>query len=148
MKLLRIATTGAFAIAFAMGCGDSTEPQGDVTIADLVGSWNATSIVYTNDATGQSVSAFLFGARLQITVAANGTYTGSVTEPGGAPQAITGTITVQGNAITITDDAAPGDDAVGTFTLSGNTLTITAQDEFDFGAGDVPATLVIVLQRQ
>lgn len=148
MRLLPIAATGALTIGFVLGCGDSTEPQGDVTIADLVGTWNATSIVYTDNATGQSVNAFLFGARLQITVAANGTYTGSVTEPGGAPQAITGTITVQGGTITITDDAAPGDAAVGTFTLSGNTLTITAQDEFDFGAGDVPATLVLVMVRQ
>jgi hypothetical protein len=147
MKLLRIATTGALAIAFATGCGDSTDPQDDVTLADLVGTWNATGITYTNNATGQTINAFLFGARLQITVAANGTYTGSVTEPGGTPEAITGTVSVQGSNITITDDAAPGDAAVGTFTLSGNTLTITAQDEFDFGAGEVSATLVLVMER-
>jgi hypothetical protein len=60
---------------------------------------------------------------------------------------MSGTVTVSGNSITITDDSSPGDAAVGTFTLSGNTLTITAQDEFDFGAGEVPATLVLVMQR-
>lgn len=147
MRLLRIAVTGALAIGFAMGCSDSNEPQTNVTIADLVGTWNATSIVYTDNATDQSINAYALGARLQITVAADGSYTGSLTEPFGAPQAISGTIIIQGNTITITDDAAPGDNAVGTFTLAGNTLTITAQDEFDFGAGDVPATLALVMQR-
>jgi len=147
MRLLRIAVTGALAIGFAMGCGDSSGPQENVTIADLVGTWNATSIVYTNTATDQSINAYLLGARLQITVAADGSYTGSLTEPFGTPEDISGTVIIQGNSITITDDAAPGDNAVGTFTLSGNTLTITAQDEFDFGAGAVPATLVLVMQR-
>ncbi len=148
MRLLRIAVTGALAIGFAVGCSDSTDPQENVTIEDLVGTWNATSIQYTNNATGQAINAFLFGARLSITVAADGTYTGSVTEPGGTPESISGTVTVQGNSITITDDSSPGDAAVGTFTLSGSTLTITAQDEFDFGAGEVAATLVLVMQRQ
>jgi hypothetical protein len=157
MKLLRIATTGALAIAFAMGCGDSTDPQDDVTIADLVGNWNATSMQFTSQS-NPSVTLDLitqaFGS-MSISINPNGSFEGTFKESFSASeQIVSGTVTLQGNTITIAFVEGLDEDVSGTFTLAGDVLTVSGTfQEFDFTPTDgnddpEPANLVLVLRRE
>jgi hypothetical protein len=157
MKLLRIATTGALAIAFAVGCGDSTEPQDDVTIADLIGNWNATSMQFTSQSNPPVTLDLItdtFG-RMSISINPNGSFEGTFRESFSASEeTVSGTVTLQGDTITIAFVQGLDEDVSGTFTLAGDVLTVNGTfQSFDFTPADgndnpEPASLVIVLVRE
>jgi hypothetical protein len=160
MKLLRTLFAGAVAAAVAAGCGDSATGSNGVTIADLVGEWNATKFEYTNQANAsQVVDLMQFGAALNITVAGTGAFAGTFRETAVSPtDNITGTIEISGSTMTLTFTAPPefvGDPISGSFDLAGDVLTLNATSgvDFDFSViggdpGDVPADLELVMQRQ
>jgi hypothetical protein len=142
MKLRRIATTGALAIAFAVGCGDSTEPQGDVTIGQ------------SNPSVTLDLITQAFGS-MSISINPNGSFEGTFKESFSASQQnVSGTITLQGNTITIAFVEGLDEDVSGAFTLAGDVLTVNGTFQaFDFTPGDgndnpEPANLVIVLVRE
>jgi hypothetical protein len=130
----------------AAGCSDSTSPE-DVTAADLVGTWEATAFEVTAVGGGASMDVIALGGSMTLTAGANGAYTIDITFPGELPEVETGTFTVAEGVITI-DPEGPDSTMSFDFTLSGNTLTLMGEDTMDLGAGDVPVTLEIVLQRQ
>ncbi len=131
-KWAPVALLLASAIAIACNDDNKTGPTGP-TIADLTGTWNATSVKLTLNA-NPAVSVDLvqtFGGTvtLDITSAGRYTFTGSV--PGLPPLTITGDFQITGtNTFTLTNDADPTDVLSGTFTLSAdkNTLSVTLQD--------------------
>jgi hypothetical protein len=143
--------------AVALGCGDSTGST-EVTLADLVGTWTADQFEFTNQAnTAQRFDVVANGGSFEVTVAANGTITGSfdfIVDDG----TIDGTISVGGGVITfINTDVVPPDTlSFGNFVLAEDVLTLTdTNQEFPFGMLTVPpdptplpASLAVVLNRQ
>ena len=149
MKLVRALAVGAVAAAFAAACSDSTAPA-DVTAADLAGTWDATSVVFTPDAGGTAVDVVLLGFGFEITFNAEGGYTATTDVPGEDPDVEIGTFTVANSVITLTP---VGEDAE-TLTidsLSGSTLVVTDSNaEFDFDDDDVeePANMTATMAKQ
>lgn len=155
---LRILWAPAVAALVAMsgpGCGgdedNGTDPPAGVTLADLVGTWDATSVVYESlDNPLLRFDLVALGGSLTLTVAANGDYTATIQPPGEAPETETGTVTVSGNVIDLNVDGIP-ETVEFDFTLLGNTLTmVTESEEFDFDGDDIddPARLTVVLVRR
>lgn len=124
----------------ALACSDSVAP------ADIAGTWNATSFVFTSVADPTtSVEAIDFDISLSITFDAGGVITLRITE-GGVTDTETGTYTINGSTFSITTN---GDTSTGTISRSGNTLTIQLNTgvEFDFDddGTDEPARVTIIL---
>ena len=139
MKLLRTLIAPLLAVTFVAGCGEST--PGEVAEA-LAGTWNATSVVFTNKAnSSETFDQLAGGGSVTITFTAAGGFSGSFTELGG-------TFVVQGTNLIVTNTGESDPHPVA-FTLSGNTLTLTVDDEFDFDDDgvDESASMAIVLQR-
>lgn len=150
MRIMRSILAGALAVMLTTACSDSTDP-GDVTGADLVGTWDATSAVFTPDAGGTAIDVVLLGATFEITLNAEGGYTATfIEQPGGTPELEIGTYTVANGVLTLTPVGAD----VETFTidsLDGNSLVITDTNaEFDFNddGTDEPANLTVRLAKQ
>ncbi len=145
-----------FAMVFiGIHCKSSTEPTDD-DLSSFVGTWVANSDVEGTlmeyDATDVNpafkVNVLLLGASVQVTLESNGDYTLAITEPGGTPEVEQGTATVEGNKITMIPDGAPEDAIIFTYTLNGDFLTLVSDDvTFNFGTGEVPATLTITMKR-
>ncbi len=149
MKLLRTLVAPLLAVTVVAGCGDSNGPgTSEATINALAGTWNATSMVFTNNAnSSETYDLIADGGSLSLTFTAAGGFSGSSTTPEGT-EILSGTFVVQGTNLIVTDTGEPESETIA-FTLSGNTLTLTLDDELDFDDDgfDEPATLVIVLQR-
>jgi hypothetical protein len=137
----------------AAGCGgdDPAAPEG-LTLADLVGSWTASSVLHTNNADASE--------QFDI-VAAGGEVRTTVLEGGGARTWVTlftfsdewdAQLSLSGNTLTSTPVESSRGVRVSTAELSGNVLTLTnANDSFDFTlteAAGVPTTSVTVFVRQ
>lgn len=138
--------TGVSLMAAVMACGDST----GVVVDDLIGSWNATKYEFVNNAnSSQKADLLAQGVSLALTVAAGGSYSAVITNPGQEPDTTSGTIAIDGNTLTIAE-SGQGSPTPVSFSLSGNTLTLTDPDEsidFDNDGTDESATLTIVFQR-
>lgn len=133
--------------AVAVACNDNkTTPTGP-TIADLAGTWNATSVVLTWDANPSikvdPVQAF--GATITLEITTAGRFTFTIDVPGQPLDVTTGDFTLNGTNFTLTNDADPTDVLSGSFTLSGNNLSITVQHaellDFDGDGVEDPALL-------
>ncbi|MCK4560767.1 MAG: hypothetical protein KAV45_13360 [Calditrichia bacterium] len=136
-------------------CKSTSEPTDD-GLSTFVGTWAANSDIEGTlmeyDATDVNpafkVDVLLLGASVQVTLESDGDYILTLTEPGGEPEIEQGTATVDGNQITMIPDGAPEEAIIFTYTLNEPFLTLVADDvTFDFGAGDVPATLTITMKR-
>jgi hypothetical protein len=153
MRLLRALSAAAVAAGIAAGCSDSLGTGGDdPVISDLAGHWEASEAVFTNPAnTSQSLDAVSnFGFVLTLDVTNNGRFEGTLKETTLSPtQDISGQITIDESSITITLDDDPHDPWRGSFDLRGDELTINATVgiSFDFGSGEVSATLRLVMER-
>ncbi len=151
MKRMRIVSVlAAAAVTVTAACSESNGVD-DLTLADLVGTWNATQFVLTNQSNAsQSFDLIQNGGSFTITVAANGTFTGQQSLLGFV-DAFAGTVTISGNVLTLTDSEDPTDVTEIVASLSGNTLTLTSSDlafDFDFDDVDEAADLLAVLRWQ
>jgi hypothetical protein len=123
-------------------CSDSLAP------ADVAGTWDATSVVFTSVADPSTNSGNLItqGASLSITLAEDGS--ASLTQDDGSgPSTDTGTYTINGSDFTLT---LGSDTSTGTIDLNGDTLTIHINTgvQYSFGGGaEEDATLVVILTR-
>jgi hypothetical protein len=81
-----------------------------------------------------------------MVLGADGTFTATYSSPGETDDVDTGTYTVVGDVLTISDS---GEGTGDTFTIAraGDSMTLTSDDEYDFGTGVEPAILVITLSR-
>ncbi len=135
--------------ASVAACGDSTGVGNVPEVVDLAGTWNATVVEFTNQANAsEKIDLIAEGATIVLTIMANGDYALTVDEPMEAPSVEVGTITIDGNTLTLSGTGESSADAF-TFNLSGNTLTLTTDDdEFDFDddGTEEPASLRAVFQ--
>ncbi len=146
MKRLTFGALAVVAVA-SLGCSDAT----GVSLEDLTGTWVATQYSFTNlaDPT-QSMDLISAGGGLTLTVEATGDYTATLVVPGDAPEVITGTVSVAGDTLTISE-SGQGSPTPYLASRSGGTLTLTSdEEEFDFDDDGVeePASARIVLVRQ
>ena len=150
MKLLRALPVLALAAVLSAGCSDAEQgPEiATVTLDDLIGSWGATSQVFTNKAnTGQSFDLVANGGSTNITVLAGGGVR-TWLNIGDFSDEWDAQLSMSGNTLTST----PVESARGvkryTFTLEGGVLTLVNEnDTFDFtlaGGPEVPATVKVV----
>lgn len=142
-------------IAFLLaGCGG----DGDVTVGDFEGSWEASSFTMTSaEDPEQSMDLVGLGASFLADVDAEGTIDGAVGIPaalgGPAELPLAATFVIEDQE-TLTVNFEPEippllTSYTGPFELDGDTLTTTDENAvFDFGDGNpVAAIAVIVLQR-
>jgi hypothetical protein len=140
---------GALAITViaTIGCSDTT----GVSVEDLTGTWLATQFTFTNPANAaESFDLIAAGGTLSLTVDATGDYTATFVEPGSAPDVTTGTISVEGDIVTISE-SGQGSPTPYAASRSGDTLTLTTDEEeydFDDDGTDDLASLRIVFSRQ
>ena len=153
MKTLRRLSAFALLAVFAAGCSDSTAPE-DITLAHLVGTWNATSATFAEVGGSGSADAIALGATLSITVGPSGSYTINVSFPGEGDEVETGTLTVTNGVITATPTNPLEDpETIQIRSLDGDNMTLFFPDEeWDFTDDSVDnetdATLTIVLRRE
>jgi len=148
MRLPRVFTAAALAAALTVACSDSTAPT-EVTLADLVGEWDAASAVFTPVAGGTGVDVVALGFAFNIVINAEGGYVATLTDPIEGDEIELGTLAVANGVITFTPT---GEDpyTMDIVNLDGNTLTVRDDDEsFDFDDDDVEedAILTIVLEK-
>ena len=113
-----------------VGCSDdSTGPK---EVKPLVGVWEATELVMTNQA-NPSVSVDLIeeGATFVLSVVSNGQYSASLTAFGQSTAEL-GTVEVSGNDVTITPTQPEGPPLVATWSIQEGNLFLDGESEFDF----------------
>ncbi len=147
MKALMASGLAMVSLLTLAACGSDNGPSA----SDLVGTWSATSFVFTSTADpGTSVDPIAGGATLTVVFTSGGGYTTTTTVPGSPDDVSTGTYAVSGSTITLTESGSSPTTLSGTFSLNGSTLTlhITSGIEFDFGSGEEAATVNGILQKQ
>jgi hypothetical protein len=145
MRLTRLGRLAGFALpmlmvgALTVACGDDDEGTG-VTINDLAGTWNGTSVELTwNAMPSVSVDLVQLGLTITLDVETNETYTFEASLAGNTVEMVTGDFNLTGsNRFSLTNDDEPGITWSGTFTLSGNNLSVRLEDVtlFDFDDDD------------
>jgi hypothetical protein len=142
-----------FLTALLLGLGackkDPVRP--DPTVQDLVGDWEATSLLVTSVAASSvSVDILAQGASFFINVQPSGSYTSSLVFQGTAFPEL-GELEVDGDRLILRVQVATTGPRVDTaqFELSGDRLEIQGPTLFDFNLDGLvePATLDAVLQR-
>ena len=135
-------------------CSDSDKATGpdEITIADLVGSWTAASLVFTNNADpGQTFDVVAAGGETRMTVLDHGGariwFTlGDFSDEWDAQ------LGLSGNTLSATPAEATRSARAWTVSLDGNVLTLTDENaSFDFtlnGGAEIPVTEVVVFVRQ
>ena len=129
----------ALAATVAAGCGDST----GVEIQDLVGTWQAQSYTFTDQAGGSANLVVTQGASYTLTVTEGGTASTLFDNGVGSTSSNSGNLSSDGQTLTITGDVFAA-------TRDGNSLTLvdtSSEYDFDGDGSDDPATLTIVLSR-
>ena len=84
MRFLRSLTVLVVAVAFGAGCSDSTDPEedlADLTVADLAGTWTATSLLYSASSGGQSLDLVTGGGSVTMTIQSSGVFSGRTVYP-------------------------------------------------------------------
>jgi hypothetical protein len=152
MKTLRrLSAFGALA-AVAVGCSDSIAPE-DVTLADLVGTWNATAVTFAPVGGGEGVDLIgQFGGTVGFTITDGGAYTLTVSVPGEGTEIETGTMTVSNGVITATPSGGGDPGIFEILAFGGDNMTLFFEDEeFDFTDDQInnptPATVTLVVVR-
>jgi hypothetical protein len=138
----------SLATGMAAACGGGDDATGPA-LPNIVGGWRATTAQVTNKSNAaQQIELIGQGASIIITFNSNHTYAVVAAFPGEPADNESGTYVQTATAFTITETGSQ-DVRTFTYTLSGNTLTAGgATIAFDFGAGDVPSTLNLVLVKQ
>jgi hypothetical protein len=143
----------ALAAILSAGCSkDSTTAPEGITIADLVGSWTASSVVFTSQAnSSQKFDIVAAGGELRATVL-DGGRTRMWLDVGSFSDEWDSLLTLDGNTLTMTPAETSRPTRHYTIDVSADRLTMTSSDaSFDFtlsGASGVAATEKTVLVRQ
>jgi hypothetical protein len=123
------------------------------TVADLVGTWEATEYRYVSSPTpADTIDVIELGGGVNITLDADGRYALAVTLPGELPEDQSGVLMISGDMIYMIDDVDPVDLLVFEYALDGETVTMQGEDSIDFDDPpdgiDDPAVVELVLVRQ
>lgn len=175
---MSIKRTAAFVALLAVGIAacDQLEEITGLTIDDLVGTWDASTLTYSpteTDSESQPIPFVTLGGDLVVTIADDGSFSGTLTVPGAlTPTQEPADLPVSGQ-MTLTQDAEDNDvidvnfdqTTEGVFTQAGlpfedfdgpidytsTQITVTNETTFDFDLGgpnaEEPASLLLVMNR-
>ena len=135
-----------------LGCSDGAGVEIDPAVEPLVGTWEGTAVVLTNQAdTTVSLDLIEEGGTFSLVVQPSGRYTAILTIFG-QPGTETGQLSVSGNVVTL-DPEIPADAPTtsGIFELQGeDVLIVDGETEFDFNLDgtDEPADVHMEFARQ
>ena len=151
MKTFKILFLSLLIISI-MSCSKEEEPVNQITMADFIGTWQATSAIFTNNGnTSQKFSFIENGGEIRFTILAGGKVRTWITL-GTFNDEWDALATLQGDMIISTPAESSRSIITRKWSLNGNILTLTNEnDKFDFtlqGGSGVSATSVIVLQKQ
>lgn len=128
--------------ALVLGCGGDDQAPTEVTLDDLVGTWNATSLIA--QPAGSPIGVQLIGSNTVVTLAITNTGRFTLTAQDlviGPDVTLTGTFDITGpGTAEITADGSEGDPLATTFSLSSDRLTVVIADAalFDLdGSGTI-----------
>ncbi|HEV8149419.1 MAG TPA: hypothetical protein VGP61_04475 [Gemmatimonadales bacterium] len=147
MRARPLVLVGVAVGAVAACGGDSTGPS----LPDIVGTWNATKLEFVSKANAATkADVVALGATVHLVIAANNTFTSTLTPPGQPPDVGNGTYVETATTLTVTTTSdTPPEILVFSMVLSGTTLTLTgASSTFDFGSGPVPVFVNLTLTKQ
>ena len=140
--------------AAAWGCGDATAPN-DVAIGDVVGTWDATSLIFEESGGVRSADLIASGGAFSLEITQEERYTATLTVPGeDSPDVARGIIRVGFGIITAAADRDPFNPVTYLIqSFDGDAMTlIDPEEEFDFDTppdgSDEPATLTLVLRKR
>jgi hypothetical protein len=154
MKFFKIMLLAFLFISIVSCSKDDDEPvQEEITINDFIGSWKASSAIYTNNSnTSEKFNFIENGGEIRFTMLAGGKVRtwidlGTFSDEWDALATIT-----NGNTLTATPAEASRGIRISKFEWNGNTLTLTnVNEKFDFTLQDddakVSATSVVVFQK-
>lgn len=110
MKLARFAFAAALAGALALGCGgDEGTGPGGITIADLAGTWDATTATFEGVDGSGFVDVIADGGSVTLTITGDGRFTFVLTLPGESPETASGTMHFEEDFLVMTFDDDPSD---------------------------------------
>ena len=155
MKNLKLALLLLLTV-FSLSCNgdDDDDPKtGGITMDDLVGSWKATSMKFTNNSNAAEQFDFIAaGGELRFTMLTGGGVRTWVEIADFSDEWDSQATLQSGNTLILTPAESSREVITFKFTLVGTTLTLTnSEDSFDFtlsGENEVSATSVTVLQKQ
>jgi hypothetical protein len=141
----------ALVLGAALACSDSAG-SGDVTLADLAGTWNATQFTLTNPAnSSQSLDLITMGGSFTLTINASGAFSGEQSLLGNT-DTFSGTVQlIDNHSMVLIDGTNPSDRTDLTYTLTGDRLAVSSSDltyDWNNDGTDEAASLSAVLQRQ
>ncbi|TFH01094.1 MAG: hypothetical protein E4H13_05780 [Calditrichales bacterium] len=154
-KVLTVMVVFSLALT-GMYCTKTEDPVKNTS--PLVGTWVAnsdvpgTQMIYDGTDTNPLfiLDGLQLGASIQITIKNDNTYSMTLSLPGEAPELEDGNWSVNANQITLTPKDFPEDAITFTYAVSGDMATLASLDgevTFDFGAGEIPVTMIIVLKK-
>ena len=135
----------ALAAGLASCGGDSTDNNN----VSLLGTWTLTKFEFVN-ASNSTIKTDLIalGGSGTITFNANASWSSSLTVPGQGTLSASGTYTETATSLTIVTNDVPPETSVFAKGLSAHILTLTGgSTTFNFGTGDVPATLNVIATK-
>ena len=150
MKVVNFIIMGLILVSI-VSC-DKEEKEPTVTIADLAGTWNATSSVFTNKAdANDEIDLISIGAELRFTMLENGGVRTWFNLDTISDEWDSQAVLKNGSTLTLTPVELERGISTFEFALDENTLELTNDDtSFDFtlsGAEEVPATSVSIFKR-
>ena len=153
MNTYRLILVAVLLLGFSFACGGDDNPvsgnDGVITIEDLAGTWNATSIVYSNKANpSQTIDGMSQGEERVLKFNSDGSYEMTLTLFGFS-FTLSGMARIEDNKLILAlgDDPELSFDQEYAFTLEGNRLTMTdvnVEVDFNGDGNDEPATEVTV----
>ena len=151
MNPRRTAKVG-FVSAVALGaCSGDTGSGSSITIDDLVGTWNATTVTYTSQENpADRVDRIAGGGSATMTVEGNGGYTFVLTPAGAAPEVTNGFMVVESGFLLVQNITEPGVTIAFAMTLTNSTLGLVSDEplyDFNGDGEEEPAILQIGLRR-
>jgi hypothetical protein len=117
---------------------------------DLIGTWNATTFVFSDfEDPVTDFNVLQGGGSVTMAIRADGTFTITMTVGAFEPEVIDGTWELQGGNVLVITEEGEVDGVALAIELSGTTLTVYSDDvDFDFGDGEIPAQLDATFVRQ
>jgi hypothetical protein len=151
MGLRQVFGVGILSAALAVACGDDGGPGDNVTIADLAGTWNATTVTYTSQLDGsQRVDLVAGDGKATLTISSDGRYTFVLEPDPGDHEVSSGFAVVESGFLLVQNVIEPGVTVAFAMTVTNGTLSLlTDEVEYDFDGDDEaePAFLQVGLRR-
>jgi hypothetical protein len=132
-------------------CRDDSGPGSGITIGDLVGTWNATTVTYTSqENAADRVDRIAGGGFASLTVAPSGEYTFVLVPADGDAEVASGFVVIESGFLLAQNILEPGATVAFAMTVTGSTLGLVSDEPtYDFNGDEEeePAILQIGLRR-